>query len=54
MRKKRNNKKLKPAPKTKYKNQFFDEDDEFSDEDIQSSLNLSIDDLYEDDEDDRY
>jgi hypothetical protein len=56
MRKKRTSKKLKPAPKTKYRNKFMDElEEDFSDEDYQSALKLSVDDLYDDDlDDDRY
>lgn len=54
MRKKRASKKLKPAPKTKYRNKFMDElEEDFSDEDYQSALNLSsADDLYDDDDED--
>jgi len=53
MRKKRTSKKLKPAPKTKYRQKFIDDlDDDLSDEDYQAALNLNVDDLYEDDEED--
>lgn len=54
MRKKRTSKKLKPAPKTKYRNKFIDDlDDDLSDEDYRAALNLNVDDLYDEEDDDR-